>query len=322
MDKIEHKNVSVNGINMHIAELGEGPLVLFLHGFPELWYSWRHQILFLASHGYRAVAPDLRGYGDTTGAPVNDSSKFSSLHIVGDLIALTQAIAPDQEKVFVVGHDWGAFIAWHLCMFRPDKVRALVNLSVAFIPRNPSCSLVESLRSAYGNDYYMCRFQEPGEIEAEFAQIGVKNFIKKMLTYRTPGPLFFPQGKGFGDSPDTPVVLPSWLTDEDVDYFVSKFEKTGFTGGVNYYRALNNVTWELTAPWTGAQVKVPTKFVVGELDLTYHMPGVQEYIHKGGFKRDVPLLEEVVVVKDAAHFINQERPDEVSKHIHDFIKQF
>ena len=81
-------------------------------------------------------------------------------------------------------------------------------------------------------------------------------------------------------------------------------------------------TWELTAPWTGAQVKVPTKFVIGELDLTYHMPGVQEYIHKGGFKRDVPLLEEVVVVKDAAHFINQERPDEVSKHIHDFIKQY
>ncbi|XP_027127276.1 epoxide hydrolase 3-like isoform X3 [Coffea arabica] len=162
MDKIEHKNVSVNGINMHIAELGEGPLVLFLHGFPELWYSWRHQILFLASHGYRAVAPDLRGYGDTTGAPVNDSSKFSPLHIVGDLIALTQAIAPDQEKVFVVGHDWGAFIAWHLCLFRPDKVRALVNLSVAFFPRNPSCSLVESLRSAYGDDYYVCRFQNLG----------------------------------------------------------------------------------------------------------------------------------------------------------------
>jgi pimeloyl-ACP methyl ester carboxylesterase len=115
MEKIEHKMVPVNGIDMHYAELGQGPLVLFIHGFPELWYSWRHQILFMAANGYRAVAPDLRGYGDTTGAPTDDISKFTTLHIVGDLVALLQAIAPDEEKVFVVGHDWGALIALHFC---------------------------------------------------------------------------------------------------------------------------------------------------------------------------------------------------------------
>ncbi|KAL3505703.1 hypothetical protein ACH5RR_031085 [Cinchona calisaya] len=321
MDKIQHKNVSVNGLNIHIAELGEGPLVLFLHGFPELWYSWRHQILFLAAHGYRAVAPDLRGYGDTTGAPINDSSKFTTLHIVGDLVALLKAIAPDEDKVFVVGHDWGAQVAWHFCWFRPDKVKALVNLSVAFNPRSPLRVPVESLKAAFGDDYYICRFQEPGDIEAEFAQIGVKNFMKKILTYRTPSPLFFPKGKGLGGLPDSPDVLPSWLTEEDVDYYVSKFEKTGFTGGVNYYRALN-LTWELTAPWTGAQIKVPTKFVVGELDMSYHIPTVEDYIHKGGFKKDVPLLEEVVIMKDAAHFINQEKPDEINQHIYDFIQKY
>ncbi|XP_027115987.1 epoxide hydrolase 3 [Coffea arabica] len=321
MDKIEHKNVNVNGLSIHIAELGQGPLVLFIHGFPELWYSWRHQILFLAAHGYRAVAPDLRGYGDTTGAPVNDSSEFTCLHVVGDLVALLHAIAPDEEKVFVVGHDWGAMVAWYLCMFRPDKVKALVNMSVAFIPRNPLAKPVEMLRAYVGDDYYICRFQEPGDIEAELAQMGCKNFMKKMLAYRSPGPLFWPKGKGFGDSPDGPVVLPSWLTEEDVDYYASKFDKTGFTGGLNYYRALN-LHWELTAPWTGAKIKVPTKFVVGELDLTYYMRGVQDYIHKGGFKNDVPLLEDVVVVKDAAHFINQERPDEINKHIYDFIQRY
>ncbi|CAI9118880.1 OLC1v1020507C1 [Oldenlandia corymbosa var. corymbosa] len=321
MDKIEHKNVSVNGLNLHIAELGTGPLVLLLHGFPELWYSWRHQIVFLAAHGYRAVAPDLRGYGDTTGAPIEDSSKFSTLHLVGDVIALLQAIAPDEDKVFVVGHDWGALIAWHLCLFRPDKVKALVNLSVAFSPINPSLNIVDLARSIYGDDFYICRFQPPGEIEAEFAEMGVKYFMRKILTYRNPGPLFFPKGKGFGDSSKDPVVLPSWLTEEDVDYFASKFEKTGFTGPVNYYRAFN-LTWELTAPWTGCQVKVPTKFVVGDLDLSYHTPGIQDYIHKGGFKADVPLLEEVIVIKDAAHFINQERPDEISKHIYDFIQRY
>lgn len=321
MDKIQHNIIPINGLHMHYAELGQGQLVLFLHGFPELWYSWRHQILFMAEHGYRAVAPDLRGYGDTTDAPIDDISKFSTLHMVGDLIALLQAIAPDQDKVFVVGHDWGAYIAWHLCLFRPDKVKALVNLSVPFSPRNPKITPVESFRLAYGDDYYMCRFQEPGEIEAEFADLGVKKFITKMLTYRTPGPLFFPRGKGFGDSPDAPINLPPWLTEEDLEYYVSKFEKTGFTGGVNYYRAFN-LTWELTAPWTGAQVKVPSKFVVGELDLVYHMPGIKEYIHNGGFQKDVPLLEEVVVIKDAAHFVTQERPDEISKHIYDFIQKF
>jgi pimeloyl-ACP methyl ester carboxylesterase len=116
MDSIEHKMISVNGINMHIAEKGQGPLVLFLHGFPELWYSWRHQILYMAAHGYRAVAPDLRGYGDTTGAPTDDHTKFTTFHIVGDLIALLDAITPDQE-VFVVGHDWGALVAWDFCLF-------------------------------------------------------------------------------------------------------------------------------------------------------------------------------------------------------------
>ncbi|CAI9118879.1 OLC1v1020506C1 [Oldenlandia corymbosa var. corymbosa] len=275
----------------------------------------------MASHGYRAVAPDLRGYGDTTGAPLEDSSKFTVLHVVGDIIALLQAIAPDEDKVFVVAHDWGALIAWHLCLFRPDKVKALLSLSVAYSPRHPSQSTIDRVRSAYGDDYYMCRFQAHGEIEAEISEMGVKYFMKKILTYRTPGPLFFPKGKGFGDSCGDPVVLPSWLTEEDVDYYVSKFEKTGFTGGVNYYRALK-LSWELTAPWTGAQIKVPTKFVIGDLDLTYHMPRVQDYIHKGGFKRDVPLLEDVVVIKDAAHFINQEIPDVINKHIYDFFQQY
>ncbi|VFQ65140.1 unnamed protein product [Cuscuta campestris] len=130
MEKIAHRTVAVNGINMQVAESGEEgrPLVLLLHGFPELWYSWRHQIVFLAARGYRAVAPDLRGYGDTTRAPNDDPSKFTVFHVVGDLVALLAAVAPGSaEKVFVVGHDWGAMIAWHLCQFRPDRVRALVN---------------------------------------------------------------------------------------------------------------------------------------------------------------------------------------------------
>nr|GMD80616.1 bifunctional epoxide hydrolase 2-like [Ipomoea batatas]GME09308.1 bifunctional epoxide hydrolase 2-like [Ipomoea batatas] len=321
MEKITHKTVVVNGINMHVAELGEGPLVLFLHGFPELWYSWRHQMLFLAAKGYRAVAPDLRGFGDTTGAPTDDPSKFTVLHVVGDLIALLQSIAPDEDKVFVVGHDWGAIIAWNLCLFRPDKVKALVNLSVHYAPRNPNFDTVDAMRAMYGDDHYICRFQEPGEIEAELAPIGVKTCLKSFLTYLKTEPFYFPKGKGISANTDGPISLPSWLPEEDLDYFASRFEKTGFTGAINYYRALK-LNAQLTAPWTGAKVMVPAKLIVGEQDLVYHIKGVKEYIHNGGMKNVVPLLDDVVVLEGAAHFINQEVPDEVSKHIYEFLKKF
>lgn len=141
---------------MHVAEIGEGPAVLFVHGFPELWYSWRHQMLYLASKGYRAIAPDLRGYGDTEAPPTVAS--YTAFHIVGDLVALLDALKLD-DKVYLVGHDWGAIICWCFCLFRPDRIKCLVNLSVVFHPRNPLAKPVESMRRFIGDDFYMCRFQ-------------------------------------------------------------------------------------------------------------------------------------------------------------------
>ncbi|XP_044479941.1 epoxide hydrolase A-like [Mangifera indica] len=173
----------------------------------------------------------------------------------------------------------------------------------------------ESLEDCYG-----LFWAEPGEIEAEFAQIGTETVIKEFFTYRTPGPLFLPTGKGFGHPPDAEIVLPSWLSEDDVKYYASKFEK-GFTGGVNYYRNMN-VNWELTAPWTGSQIKVPVKFIIGNLDLTYYMPRVKDYIHKGGFKQDVPLLEEVIIMEGVGHFISEEKADEINEHIYNFFRLF
>ncbi|KAF5753614.1 putative alpha/beta hydrolase-1, epoxide hydrolase [Helianthus annuus] len=322
MEGIEHKTITANGLNIHIAQKGEGPIVLFIHGFPELWYSWRHQILFLADHGYRAVAPDLRGYGDTTGAPLNDPTKFTIHHLVGDMIGVLDAITKDGEKVFVVGHDWGAIIAWHLCLFRPDRVMGLVNMSVPFLPWNPNGDMATMLKNAYGEDHYMSRFQEPGDIEAELGKMSAETVMKKFLAYRDPDQIYFPKGKGFRYSPgDTPVTLPSWLSEEDVQYFASSLQKTGITGAVNYYRAFR-LSWELTAAWKGAKVMVPTKFIIGDLDLTYHMPGLKDYIVGDEFKKDVPLLEEVVVMEGVAHFVNQEKPDQVNKHLIDFLQKF
>ncbi|XP_072959332.1 epoxide hydrolase 1-like [Typha angustifolia] len=315
LEGIAHRTVEVNGIRIHVAEKGEGPVVLLIHGFPELWYTWRHQIHGLAARGYRAVAPDLRGYGDSD-APLG-AAAYSVFHVVGDLIALIDALG--QDKVFVVGHDWGALTAWSLCMFRPDKVKALVNLSVPFSPRNPTRKPVEFLRSVYGDDYYICRFQEPGEIEEEFGRLGTTWVLKKFLTYYTPGPLYIPK-EGWG-SPDDQIILPPWLSEDDIKYYASKFDKTGFTGPLNYYRSLN-LNWEFTEPWTGAHILLPTKFIVGDKDLTYNAPGMKDFIDKGGFKKYVPHLEEVVVMKGVGHFINEEKPDEITDHIYNFIKKF
>ncbi|KAJ9699633.1 hypothetical protein PVL29_005482 [Vitis rotundifolia] len=354
MEGIQHRTVQANGINIHFAEKGQGPIILFLHGFPEFWYAWRHQIHALASLGYRAVAPDLRGYGDSE-APA-DVNSYTCFHLVGDLIGLLDAIAAD--KVLVVGHDWGAIIAWYLCLFRPDKVKALVNLSVAFHPRNPMNKPLESFRAIYGDDYYICRFQEPGAIETEFAEIGTDKVLKHMLTSVPAGPFYLPRGKALGDQLGTQITLPSWLSEEEMNYYVTKYEKTGFTGGLNYYRdmdlyvthAFNLIftgyelviasmsdsccpsslyafslycrSWELTAPWTRSRVEVPAKFIVGDLDPTYNTPAFKEFMNINELKKHVPLLEEVVVMEGVGHFVQEEKADEINQHIHDFFQRF
>ncbi|KAK7258942.1 hypothetical protein RIF29_24536 [Crotalaria pallida] len=277
MEGIEHRTVEVNGINMHVTEKGKGPVVLFLHGFPELWYTWRHQIQYISSQGYRAVAPDLRGYGDTEAPPSVTSY----------------------------------------------TIKAYVCLSVPFLKRrNPKVKKVDGFRAAYGDDYYICRFQKPGEIEAQMAEVGTAYVLKNILTTRKPGPPILPKGEyGTGFNPDMTDTLPSWLTEDELAYFVAKFEKTGFSGALNYYRNFNT-NWELSAPWDGVQIKVPVKFITGELDIVYTSPGMKDYVHGGGFKQDVPNLEEVIVQKGVAHFNNQEAAEEISNHIYDFIRKF
>ncbi|OAY61849.1 epoxide hydrolase A [Manihot esculenta] len=316
MDKIDHITVATNGINMHVAIIGTGPTILFLHGFPELWYSWRYQLLSLSSLGYRCIAPDLRGFGDTD-AP-SSMNDYTGLHVVGDLVGLLDAL--EIEQVFLVGHDWGTLIAWYFCLFRPDRIRALVSTSVAFSPRNQQLKPMEGLRAMFGDDYYICRFQEPIETYEEFAGADTATLLRTIFTARDPNPPCLPKGIEYKALRDLPCRLPSWLSEEDINYYATKFNQKGFTGGLNYYRSIN-LTWELMAPWTGVGIRVPVKFIVGDLDTAYHLPGVKEYIANGGFKKDVPLLQEVVIMEGVGHFINQEKAGEVSRHIHEFIKK-
>ncbi|XP_052140081.1 uncharacterized protein LOC127759904 [Oryza glaberrima] len=325
---VRHREVEVaSGVRLHVAESGPegGPVALLVHGFPELWYSWRHQMRALAARGFRAVAPDLRGYGDSDAPQGRDS--YTVLHLVGDLVALIADLGRPQGdlvgalKVFVAGHDWGAVVAWQLCLLRPDLVTAHVSLSVEYQPRHPRMSVLQAVRVLCGDDHYVCRFQKPGVAEAEFARLDLNHLFKMVFGMRKPATIILPQDKTFFDAIDSDGTCPPWLSEEDISYYADKFGKTGFTGGFNYYRCID-LDWELTAPWTGALINVPTKFIVGDLDLTYNTPGVKDYIHKGGFKANVPNLEDVVVLEGVGHFINQEKPDEVSEHICEFFSKF
>ena len=163
MNELKHRFIETNGIQMHLAEQGEGPVVLLCHGFPELWYSWRHQLEALAAAGFHAVAPDMRGYGQTDAPEAID--QYTLLHLVGDMVGLLDAL--NQETAVIAGHDWGAPVAWHAALLRPDRFRAAIGLSVPFIPRgqaHPSRSVPETEEAVFYQKY----FQSPGVAEAEY----------------------------------------------------------------------------------------------------------------------------------------------------------
>ncbi|KAL3717630.1 hypothetical protein ACJRO7_009123 [Eucalyptus globulus] len=209
----------------------------------------------------------------------------------------------------MVGYDWGATNAWYLCLVRPDRVKRLVNATTTWLLRNLERKPDESIRAMFGDDYYICRFQEPGVAEDDSAKADIAKLIQLLLTGRLTKPLEQRQ-----------VELPSWLTEDDINYNAIQFSRTGFTGGLNCYPCLD--LNELSLLWIGARIEVPVKFMMGDLDLTYHIPGVKNYIYDGEFKQAMPNLEEVVVMEGVAHFLQQEKSREVTAHIHDFIKKF
>ncbi|KAJ7944227.1 Epoxide hydrolase 2 [Quillaja saponaria] len=315
MSEVNHQRIKTNGIWMHVAEQGTGPLVLLLHGFPEIWYSWRHQIKYLADHGYHAVAPDLRGYGDSD-SPLNPSS-YTFFHLVGDIIGLLDHFG--EQQVFVVGIDWGAMVGWHLSLCRPDRVKGFVAISVPYFPRSPTIKLVESITRTLGEGGHVFQFQEPGRAERAFARYDCLTVMKKWLLITMTNNLVAPPGMEVIDYMPTPSLLPPWITEEELMVYADKFQESGFTGPFNYYRALD-LNWELTAPWQGAKITVPTKFIIGDKDVGFETGGTKDYVQGDVFKNLVPNLE--IVILDGHHFIQQEKPQEVSEEILTFIHKF
>ena len=302
--------VEVNSIQLRIAERGEGPLVLFLHGWPESWYSWRHQLPAVAEAGYRAVAPDMRGYGHSS-AP-GDVEAYDIYDICADVVGLIDALG--EEQAVVVGHDWGAIIAWNCALLEPERFSAVVNMSVPYSGRGQE-SLIRSLERANGdNFFYILYFQEPGVAEKEF-DADPRGLLSRLYTSpdtpREPPTITDPKRSAGGMIPRSgaPTELPDWLAAADLDYYVGEFTHAGFRGGINYYRNFHR-NWELTPELDGAQVPQPSLFIAGEKDGVIR--GADRERLQTLMATAVPHLQEVVVVPEVGHWVQQEAPDAVN----------
>jgi pimeloyl-ACP methyl ester carboxylesterase len=313
---LQHRDTTANGIRIHYAEQGTGPLVLLCHGFPEGWYSWRDQLPALAAAGYRAVAPDMRGYGRTE-APAEIPS-YTVLDIVGDMIGLVSVLGENQAVI--VGHDWGANIAWHAAVFRPDVFPAVAALSVPFRQRGPAPPL-DLLRKAGQLTHYWFHFQEPGVAEAEFERDPRAALRRVLYSISGDAPpetrrLTLQPGKGWLANTLDPRHLPAWLTDADLDHMAAEFSRSGFRGGLNWYRNIDR-NWELTAPWAGALIRQPALFIAGSADPIIEFGSGALALQ--ALAATVPGLRRKLIIDGAGHFIQQERPQLVNRAILEFL---
>lgn len=313
---IRHRQVETNGIRLHVAEEGAGPPVVFCHGFPESWYSWRHQLRALAEAGFHAVAPDMRGYGGSD-APA-EVDRYTLLHLVGDMVGLIDALGG--EPAVIVGHDWGAPVAWHTALLRPDRVRAVIGLSVPFRPRG-SARPTTVMPQTDDAVFYQLYFQTPGVAEAELER-DARATIRRLAfsgsgDYEGDRVFMVPRSGGFLSRTADPATLPRWLTEADLDFFAGEFSRTGFRGGLNWYRNIDR-NWELLAPFAGARVTVPALYLAGDRDLVVAFPGMDQLI--ANLSRFVPALRRTIMLPGCGHWTQQERPREVNAAIVEFLK--
>jgi pimeloyl-ACP methyl ester carboxylesterase len=295
---VSTRRAAVNGIELSLVDEGdEGlPVVVLCHGFPELAYSWRHQIPALTSAGWRVLAPDMRGFGDSSAPQAVEA--YDVVSLCGDMTGLLDAVGAS-DAVFV-GHDWGASLVWQLAVMHAERVRAVAGLSVPFVPRAPAPP-IPIMRRHLGEDFYIVWFQQPGVADAALA----RDVRRTLTTHRQ-------WTARWADEDGPPPERPAWLSELELGVYVEAFERTGFTGGLSWYRNIDR-NWELTEAFAERRVEQPALFLTGERDpVRRFMPA--EAMH--GWVTD---LRREVVVPGAGHWVQQEEPDVVNAALLEFL---
>jgi pimeloyl-ACP methyl ester carboxylesterase len=325
MANVTHRLVHANGIRLHVAEAGppDGPCVIMCHGFPESWYSWRHQLDALGDAGYHAVAPDMRGMGRSS-RPL-DPREYTQSRLVGDMVGLLGQLGHD--TAVIAGHDWGAPVAWNAALMRPDLFPAVIALSVPFYGARTTFAYDHTVppsiamrRETGAGFHYQLYFNEVGRCEADLER-DVRGWIAGFFfTASGDAP---PEeiklgdlvgGDRLEDAFAWPKKLPAWLTDEDLDMYAADYERTGFASALNYYRAADH-TWHEMAPYRGAHITVPACFVAGDRDLVVLM---NQAIYDG-MPSEVPDLRTNLLLPGCGHWTQQERPDDTNKAMLEFL---
>jgi pimeloyl-ACP methyl ester carboxylesterase len=321
IDGVSFRFIESNGITLRIAEMGEsGPLLLLAHGWPESWYSWRHQIVSLANAGYRVVASDMRGFGESEAPPNVDD--YDVMHTSADLVGILDAL--EEETAVLVGHDWGAIVAWQTVLMHPTRFTALINMSVPYRGR-PAQSPMERMRQAAGDNFhYIVYHNEPGGVaEAEYdanprglishVYLGIAA-NSETLPPKVTDPLR--SAGGWIDRLGAPIRLPEWLTENDLNYIVSQFEKAGFRGGVNYYRNFHR-NWEITEHLADVKITIPTLFIAGEEDFV--IGGATKEQLTASMSGVVEGLRDVVLIPNTGHWVQQEAPQATTAAMLEFL---
>lgn len=315
--------IDTRTISMSLIEAGDGPLVLFCHGFPEGKRAWRHQVAALAAAGYRAVAPDMRGYGGSA-APA-EADRYTVVHAMGDMVALLDALG--EERAVIVGHDWGATVAWQAALMRPDRFRAVAALGVPMmgLPPLPPSQIFPRSDEAL---FYTLYFNEPGVADAEFARDPRLTLLKilhaasgeagpRIQGDGTPNPFgMVRRNAGLLADLPTPAAPPAWLPEAELDGMAEAFSARGFTGALNWYRNLDR-NYELQQAMAGAKVQVPALFLIGERDIGLSIPGMADII--AAMPALVPDLRGSQVLPGAGHWLQQERPEAVTEALLTFL---
>ncbi|PHU04341.1 hypothetical protein BC332_25163 [Capsicum chinense] len=309
MEKIHHNYVNVRGLKLHYAEIGTGPVVVFLHGFPEIWYSWRHQMIAVADAGFRAIAPDFRGYGLSELPKEPEKATFKDL--VDDLVEMLDSLGI--HKIFLVGKDFGARVVYHFALVHPDRVSAIATLGVPFLLAGPEAFPKDLLPKGF----YVLRWQEPGRAEKDFGRFDIKTVVKNIYILFSGSELQVAKDdEEIMDLVDPSTPLPTWFTEEDLANYASLYENSGFQLALQVpYRA-----WLEDYGVEDLKIKVPCLLVMGEKDYALKFGSLEQYITSGMVKEYVPNLE-TIFLPEGSHFVQEQFPDKVNQLIITFLNK-